>query len=326
MDGWANPLVASALLSSRDGIMDRDKHKSFVKGNGAPPALNGAKELIRWDPWVRVNLGVTEMTGRVAYKPNGSDSFVAVLREGNKDLVELKRPDLPFFVAQLKHVQSWAELRDERALEVLAQIDNQYAFIAAVTGLNVSRMPWTIEWLTIGIQFTVAVEMVFKHALGCFRPVHLSPQVQPIITTPGHGTYPMGHAAQAFVTIVALRGLLGLAETHETYQQLYRQARRISVNRTVAGTHFPIDAAAGQVLGLSLGELFVRASGLSKPDCFDRKFVPAGSGDATVNDYLGDGTVGPAEGCTTGTTALTVTPSDFLKELVRLAKPEWSLT
>ena len=146
------------------------------------------------------------------YKPNGPDSFVVVLREGNKDLVELKRPDLPFFVAQLKHVQDWADLRDERALEVLAQIDNQYAFIAAATGLNVSRMPWTMEWLTIGIQFTVAVEMMLKHALGCFRPVHLSPQVQPIITTPGHGTYPMGHAAQAFVTIVALRGLLGIPD------------------------------------------------------------------------------------------------------------------
>jgi hypothetical protein len=40
-------------------------------------------------------------------------------------------------------------------------------------------------------------------------------------------------------------------------EQLMRQAARIAVNRTVAGVHFPVDTAAGQVLGLSLARYFI---------------------------------------------------------------------
>ena len=127
---------------------------------------------------------------------------------GSGVLAKLTRPNEPFFIDQLGFVQSWAELRDERAAEILAQIDNQFAFIAAATGLNVARKKYTMEWLMVAVQFTIEVELMFKHAFACYRPVEFSPQVQPIITTPGHGTYPMGHAAQAFATIVALSGLL----------------------------------------------------------------------------------------------------------------------
>jgi hypothetical protein len=38
---------------------------------------------------------------------------------------------------------------------------------------------------------------------------------------------------------------------------LMRQAARIAINRIAAGVHFPVDAVAGQVLGLKLGEYFV---------------------------------------------------------------------
>ena len=38
---------------------------------------------------------------------------------------------------------------------------------------------------------------------------------------------------------------------------LFRQAVRIAVNRTVGGMHFPVDSAAGQVLGLTLADYFV---------------------------------------------------------------------
>src|SRR4029434_941646 len=142
--------------------------------------------------------------------------------------------------------------------EILAQIDNQFAFIAAVTGLNIGRHRWTMEWLTMGLQLVIAVEMRFKHAFACHRPVEYSPQIQPIITTPRHGTYPMGHAAQAVATVVALQHLIGIAEDSPVGTQLWRQAERIGVNRVVAGVHFPVDAIAGVVLGRTLGEYFLR--------------------------------------------------------------------
>lgn len=324
MDEWANPLFASALLSSRDGTFDRDKHASFLKNGGAPPTLDSADALVRWDPWVRINLGVTELTSKLDYTASAPDTYTVSCRDGNQDLVEMKRPGLAFFVKQLPFVQSWAELRDERALEILAQIDNQFAFIAAVSGLNVARKKWTMEWLSIAIQFTIAVESKFKHAFACYRPVDLSPQVQPIITTPGHSTYPMGHAAQAFATVVALCGLLKIKKTDTAYKQLYLQARRISVNRTVAGVHFPIDAPAGQALGFSLGEFFLFASGITTGNCFDRTFVPTGAGDDAKNDYLGDGSENPF-GCTTGSTSVTVNKSLYLEKVAELAAAEWDL-
>ena len=39
--------------------------------------------------------------------------------------------------------------------------------------------------------------------------------------------------------------------------QLMRTAARIAINRTVAGVHFPVDSAAGAVLGLTLGHYLV---------------------------------------------------------------------
>jgi len=328
MDEWANPMVVSALWSSRDGTMDRNDHESLLKGGGQPPTLDSALALKRWDPWVRINLGVTELTRRIDYQAIAPDTFAVLNRSDAKNLVKMKRPGITFFEKQLPFVQSWAELRDERALEILAQIDNQFAFIASVTGLNVSRKRWTMEWLTVVIQFAIAVESRIKHAFACYRPVDLSPQVQPIITTPGHSSYPMGHAAQAFATMVALCGLLKIKSGSKIYTQLYRQARRISVNRTVAGVHFPIDAAAGQALGYSLGEFVLCASsvkdGTVNPKCFDRTFVPVGNGDDAANDYLGEGPEDP-HGCTTGTSPLVVTTSDILEELAALARDEWDL-
>jgi hypothetical protein len=320
MDERANPLLTAALLSSRDATMARGDHVSFLGDRDV-------NKLLRWDPLVRLNLGVAELTSKLVYDPLAApNTFKVSCRDANQTLVEMTRPPQTFFNDQLSLVQSWAELRDERTPEILAQIDNQIAFIGAVTGLNMARKRWTMEWLTIAIQFTIAVEMQFKHAFGCYRPVDLSPQVQPIITTPGHGAYPMGHAAEAFASVVALGGLLniiGKTPIHPAYRQLYLQARRISVNRVVAGVHFPIDAAAGQVLGLSLGEFFLDAAGVTAGSCKNRTFTPTGDGDIANNDYLGDGPEMPPGGALGA--VVTITPSTLLTEMTDLARAEWNL-
>jgi PAP2 superfamily len=108
-----------------------------------------------------------------------------------------------------------------------------------------------------------------KHALACRRPIEYSPQVQPMILTPSHGTLPSGHATEAFAVALVLWRLLvagaNPAYGHVSYGvQLMRQAARIAINRTVAGMHFPADSIAGAVLGLTLGRYLVnRASAVN---------------------------------------------------------------
>ena len=108
---------------------------------------------------------------------------------------------------------SWAQLRDERATEILAQIDPQYAFWSSIVYLHPERTRRTLELINMVLQFCVYVEMRFKHALACYRPVEYNAEVQPMITTPGHGTFPMGHATQAYAVAHVLKKLLKLDPT-----------------------------------------------------------------------------------------------------------------
>ena len=97
--------------------------------------------------------------------------------------------------------------------------------------------------------------MRFKHALACPRPIDYSPAIQPIIPVPGHGSLPSGHATEAFMVAHLLEILLPGGYEYRRYLQPL--AFRTSINRTVAGVHFPIDSHAGRCLGQSLIEHFV---------------------------------------------------------------------
>jgi hypothetical protein len=128
-------------------------------------------------------------------------------------------------------------------------------------------------------------------------------------------TSPRRIAKVAFATIVALAGLLRIAPAHPAYIQLYKQARRISVNRVVAGVHFPIDAPAGQMLGTTLGEYFLCVSNVLGAACKFREFKPNNlAGNDPSNDYLGEGDVTTAGGGTVGG-AVAVAKSDYLEYL-----------
>lgn len=188
---------------------------------------------------------------------------VCELKINNTPVATLARPAVSFFKDQMGLVQAWGELRLDRTAEILAQIDNQSPFVAAVIGLHPERHRFTIELLVNAIQFTVLVEMQFKHALACWRPHQFSPQVQPMITTPGHGAFPSGHATQAFMLARLLDGLLDLSSrVPATALQLYRQAARIATNRVVAGVHFPADSIAGRLLEHVIAEYVLARLGV----------------------------------------------------------------
>ena len=176
-------------------------------------------------------------------------------------IAEIQRPAQTTFEQQIPLVLSWAELRNERATEILAQIDPQYAFWSSIVYLHPDRTKRTFELINMVLQFCVYVEMRFKHALACWRPVEYNAQVQPMITTPGHGAFPSGtRDAGPCGCLCAESSCCGSIRQPRypmVIDQLDRQAARIATNRVIAGVHFPVDSMAGRMLGVALGEYFV---------------------------------------------------------------------
>ena len=150
-----------------------------------------------------------------------------------------------------------AELREDRASEILSQLGPPIAFWTPIVNLHPSRTPKTLELLDAALRLANFVEMRFKHALACRRPLEYSSQVQPMILTPGHGSLPSGHSTEAFIVAHVLAGLFGLGDKDVMRVQLMRQAARVAINRQIAGVHFPADSGAGQVLGSALAEYFL---------------------------------------------------------------------
>ncbi|WP_457306966.1 phosphatase PAP2 family protein, partial [Polaromonas sp. P5_E6] len=149
----------------------------------------------------------------------------------------------------------YAQLREDRGVEILAQMSSLTPFWGSVVGLTDHRHKWTMELVTLMLALAIDVEMRLKHAFACPRPIELSPQIQPMIPTPGHASWPSGHATEAFLIITVLLTLL--PSGHKYKEQLERLAARIAVNRTVAGVHYPVDSAAGRLLGTALAEFFI---------------------------------------------------------------------
>ena len=89
-----------------------------------------------------------------------------------------------------------------------------------------------------------------------------------VIPTPEHGSWPSGHATQAFTAATVLAALQGGAGRVEVMadSQTFRLAARIAANRTVAGMHFAADSAAGAMLGITIGRyLAARATAGQAP-------------------------------------------------------------
>jgi len=133
-----------------------------------------------------------------------------------------------------------------------------------VANLQLDKRPKTLELIGLALSLASFVEMRFKHALACARPADYSPNIQPIIPTPLHGSLPSGHATEAFMVVHLLEQLLPQGARHR--DQMQRLAARTSINRTVAGVHFPVDSLAGQLLGQTLGEYLVHHCRLGSKD------------------------------------------------------------
>jgi membrane-associated phospholipid phosphatase len=205
--------------------------------------------------------------------------------------ITMNRPTAAILDQQLELVNGYADLRIDRAREIVAQMSPQYAFWGSVVPLYGARHRHTIELIGMVLRLAKYAEMNFKNALCVRRPHEYSAQIQPMIQTPIHGSLPSGHSTEAHAVARVLCRLIsgptntGSAQQLQLRQQLMAQAARIAINRTVAGVHYPVDSQAGQMLGIALGDYFIaRATGSAAPvDAwkFDGELYPG------LNDFTG---------------------------------------
>jgi hypothetical protein len=269
-------------MISTQAIMHVAEDPTLQTGSEPPRQMkmSDARNMEAWAEWVRASLYLTDflkdMNWSVETKP-GSEQ-IALLWQG-KPFVSLQRPSPDLFQQQLALMRDYMDQRHERAAEILSQLGYPIDYFANIMGLNAARDPHTFELIAITQVITSHTAMVAKHHLACRRPDRLGPTVMPMIPTPGHGTFPSAHAAEAFAAATVLDGLLDAIRPTQHYSTpeqirrlLYKQAERIAVNRTVAGMHFPVDTWAGAMLGVAIGRIIVakgsKDGGVVEPQIF----------------------------------------------------------
>jgi hypothetical protein len=251
-DEHANTTQIRAHILNRDGIVGQLPHQ--VRQTRMP---DPQKHILQAQPWVRQFMASQDLIFGIEWSGQSNSAgsaYCSLGLRGGDTLFRIDRPALALFEEELTDVMRMADLRSERTEEILSQIDHQWALWGSILPMRPDQKPRTFEALQAVVWFAISIEMRFKQVLGVWRPQDLSPMVQPIITTPGHGSFPMGHATQAFAVAQTLKRLLRLSNQDPLALQLGRQAFRIAVNRIVAGVHFPVDAVAGMLLGQAVAD------------------------------------------------------------------------
>jgi hypothetical protein len=169
-----------------------------------------------------------------------------------------------------------------------------------------------------------------------------------MILTPTHASYPSGHSTEGFICAIVLGMLLNeIGSTPSVAfspnpqyldprwrEQLLRLAARIAINRTVAGVHFPVDSAAGAVLGMTLGHYLVcrcNGDGRYEAHLFDGTTFPD-TGDFVWTEIYDHTKVPPQDNpfkrpvyvTAIGDENISGDRSPMLQKLWRRAKAEWT--
>lgn len=337
-------LLSSALITTRDGLIGSETVSPGKVPTGAP-TLEIGKRLLRLTRDHRASVLAAEILEDLSFDSKGddprSDSAVLSCRDGGTaptyvPLVELIRPRDDDLGKGVSVVATYAELRGERLAEIEAQKGDLISFYASVTPLCPDRCRRTVELLGFAMEIAGALGQRFKLAFACPRPYFFSPLIQPMIPTPEHGTWPSGHATQAFTLATVLAALLGDGGPVKVAadSQLYRLAARIAANRTIAGVHFTADSATGAMLGIAIGKYLAARASRGKPRAagevqslhFDGTRLAPGADFhfRTVHDLLGQSGK-PHDACRFGK-PMPVRPAPLLAALWREAREELAAT
>jgi undecaprenyl-diphosphatase len=117
----------------------------------------------------------------------------------------------------------------------------------ALSGFTLRR-PWLLASIAVTLLAAELSSGLLKLWIDRDRPPVTNPEPEPLVTLPGTGSLPSGHATVAFAcaTVLAL-------QVPRLAAPLYALAALIAFSRVYVGVHYPVDILAGAMLGLVVG-------------------------------------------------------------------------
>ena len=218
--------------------------------------------MTQWAPFVRQHVLLFDLIAALHFETNDKVAGLQHRSPATNDapprlypIAAMCRPSSDVFkAAGATRSKSGPNCAKSAPAKSSAQLTPQFAYWNAVANLQLDQRPKTLELIGLALSLASFVEMRFKHALACARPADYSP-------TSSRSSHP---AARQPAERPCDRSLHGRAPARAAVaawrahrHQLQRLAARTSINRTVAGVHFPVDSLAGQLLGQTLGEYLV---------------------------------------------------------------------
>ncbi|MDA7966415.1 phosphatase PAP2 family protein [Ruegeria sp.] len=283
----ASPFLSTALNTSRDGLINYwDGRGRSVKPFPADASyledVRDPTKAMILDCELRSRLAVLGSANKSGSVTDGKAKLVYLHdvkgTPKSQILVKLKRPKEKYFKDQLRWVRAYADLRADRMPEIQVQLSDMLSFFGAHAYLDNGRRSKTLLYLSVTLSVAIHVAALMKYRLRQKRPIDYAAEVQPIIQTPDHSTFPAGHSIEAFAVatvlhrfmIGSLAGEIGNVKFGKEEAPLpFLLAHRIATNRVVAGVHFPIDCRAGAYIGVVLGELIYNLGASACKDSSD---------------------------------------------------------
>jgi hypothetical protein len=252
--GWAGA-GPTGLLVTRDDkpFMDLDVRTEFdanLKHLGRPDYANSAVKVAsidakypdhRWDADLYALSILPEFFG-VANWTN-----LIVVDPPNPVLTQPDRDKLKTEIERLL-ILAVTE-RSEAMGEILQQHQNFQVVWLQMMMIDEKSNPATFLLMKLAARVGEAVMIYYKRKWSRARPSQICPSLCPPVPVPGHAAYPAGHALLAYLTTNCLLDLMPAGDAKKLKEKtLIELARRVALNREIAGLHYTSDSEAGKTI------------------------------------------------------------------------------
>ncbi len=160
-------------------------------------------------------------------------------------------PDCPDTIRdEIYQLLLLAKDRSTFSAEIVAQATNPLPYWLNLLNITAASHPATWQAILAANECGHVVAMHYKRSFARPRPVQHYPALMPPLHTPAHPSYPSGHALEAMTVARIVEHIYpALAQAKPpTRGPADALARRIALNREIAGVHFESDSKAGFIL------------------------------------------------------------------------------